>query len=233
MTDSVQFEIQPFGERGWLARLSGFADDVESGLFANAAADAIRLNDGVTDAVAGIDSITLRFDPILIDAETARHALSDGIEKTGAPPTTSKTTAVIEIPVLYGGEAGPDLELVCDRNHLSPAEYVERHSRAPYRVITLGFAPGFAYLGPLDDNLRAPRLSTPRPRLPAGSVGVAGGFTGVYSLPSPGGWNIIGRTPLTLFDAHSPSPFVFQSGVSVRFSSIDEVEFNKLSKQSK
>ncbi len=233
MTDSIQFDVQPFGERGWLARLSGFADDVESGLFANAAADAIRLNDGVTDAVAGIDSITLRFDPTHIDAEMAMHALSDAIEKTGIKSATSITSKVIEIPVLYGGDAGPDLEPVCEHNQLSPAEYVERHSRAPYRVITLGFAPGFAYLGPLDEKLQAPRLATPRPRLAAGSVGVAGGFTGVYSLPSPGGWNIIGRTPLTLFDAQSPSPFLFKPGVSVRFRSIDETGFKKLSKQSK
>ncbi|MEM9619782.1 MAG: 5-oxoprolinase subunit PxpB [Pseudomonadota bacterium] len=231
MTDSIQFDIQPFGERGWLARLSGFAGDVESGLFANAAADAIRLNEGVTDAVAGIDSVTMRFDPTLINAEMAMRTLSDAIEKTGRQSEASITDKEIEIPVLYGGEAGPDLELVCERNQLSPAEYVERHTRASYRVITLGFAPGFTYLGPLDEKLQAPRLATPRPRLTAGSVGVAGGFTGVYSLPSPGGWNIIGRTPHTLFDAQSPSPFFFKPGVSVRFRSIDETEFKKHSKQ--
>lgn len=229
MNSPPDFECIPFGERGWLARIVGFEDDVASGLFANAAADALRPLNGVTDAVAGIDSVTIRFDPTQIETQTAREVLCKVLTTVKAPDAGNTAKDIIDIPVLYGGDAGPDLADLCRNNRLSKDEFTSRHSSAVYRVITLGFAPGFTYLGPLHESLQAPRLATPRPRLPAGSVGIAGSFTGVYSLPSPGGWNIIGRTPVTLFDAHSDNPFIFRPGDSVRFQPIDAAEFQKIS----
>ncbi len=230
MSHAHLLHIEPFGERGWLARLTNFSNDIESGLYANAIADILRNLRGVTDAVAGIDSITIRFDVAQTDAETTYNALLKTIEASG--PTTIKPNKQIDVPVLYGGKAGPDFNSLCQSNNLSPEQLINAHTKQHYRVITLGFAPGFAYMGPLDKCLHAPRLETPRPRLAAGSIGVAGAFTGVYSLPSPGGWRIIGRTPRRLFDAHKPSPFVFEPGAEVRFWSISKAEFDQIEQQS-
>ena len=233
MNGQSDFDYIPFGERGWLVRMTGFADDVASGLHANAAADTIRAHEHITDAVAGIDTITIRFDDTQIDADRALRLLTNAVNNADGSNTANSTDTIIDIPVLYGGAAGPDLDALCARAKLPAADIIGKHSTATYRVITVGFAPGFAYMGPLDESLHAPRLATPRPRVAAGSVAVAGGFTGVYALPSPGGWNIIGRTPLSLFDAQNSSPFLFQPGASIRFHPIDETEFEHLSKQSK
>ena len=229
MIPPPQYQISPFGERGWLAQLLGIDSDIEGGLFANAVAAILRKQPGITDAVAGIDSIAIRFAPKKTNAALAHQQLCEAIETVTPAVTTSYKT--INIPVLYGGEAGPDLMFLCQHNNLSAEQVIEAHSAIPYRVITLGFAPGFAYLGPLDNRLRAPRLKTPRPHLPAGSIGVAGSFTGIYSLPSPGGWQIIGRTPLKLFEAKSPSPFLFEPGTEVRFQPVSQSEYDQIHQQ--
>ena len=226
MTAIPQYQITPFGERGWLAQFTETNSDIEGGLFANAVATILREKPGITDAIAGIDSIAIRFAPQEINPELARQYLRKTIETTTSLATTS--CKKIDIPVLYGGEAGPDLTDLCGRNNLDKEELINAHSATPYRVITLGFAPGFAYLGPLDERLRAPRLETPRAHLPAGSIGVAGSFTGIYSLPSPGGWQIIGRTPLKLFDAKNSSPFIFKPGDEIRFQPISQSEFHHI-----
>jgi inhibitor of KinA len=230
MSPVHHFNIEPFGERGWLVRFSDFTDDIQGGLFANAAADALRKLPSITDAVAGIDSIVIRFDPAQINAETTQRNIVQTIEATATP--SAMPHKHIEIPVLYGGAAGPDFDALCRDNNLSTERLIDAHAARAYRVITLGFAPGFAYLGPLDGRLRASRLATPRPRLAAGSIGVAGTFTGVYSLPSPGGWRIIGRTPLALFDAQSASPFLFEPGAEVRFQPISQSEFDRINQKS-
>lgn len=231
MSDTNDFEFMRFGERGWLATCMRDFDDVTSGLFVNAIADAVRPKNGITDAIAGIDSIAIRFDNTQLDANDALKLLKDATKKTAAPNDTQPPDKTIEIPVLYGGDAGPDLESVCAQTKLTTDQLINKHASPPYRVITVGFAPGFAYMGPLDKALQIPRLATPRARVAAGSVAIAGGFTGVYALPSPGGWNIIGRTPVPLFDAARPSPFLFKPGTAVQFRPIDETEFQELSKQ--
>jgi len=232
MASAISFTIEPFGERGWLAWFEGLADDVASGLFANAVAHAIRAAPGITDAVAGIDSVTIRFDMAAMSSDNAKRTLTEVIEQT-PPQQQAAASTPIDIPVCYGGAHGPDFDDLCKRNLLTPAEVIATHSSTSYRVITLGFAPGFAYLGPLDKRLQAPRLDTPRQRVDAGSVGVAGVFTGVYALPSPGGWRIIGRTPLPLFDVKSGAPFLFRPGAVVRFRPVNESEFNAIREQIK
>jgi len=232
MAVTLSFAIEPFGERGWLARLDGLPDDVACGLFANAIADAIRAAPGITDAVAGIDSITIRFDPAATNSDSAKRILSEAIDQTPTRQQAAASTS-IDIPVCYGGAHGPDFDDLCTRNSLTPKELIAAHSSQSYCVITLGFAPGFAYLGPLDKRLQAPRLDTPRKRVEAGSVGVAGALTGVYSLPSPGGWRIIGRTPIRLFDANSASPFLFKPGIQVRLRPISDGEFHTIREQMK
>ncbi len=231
MSNPGDFEYIPFGEYGWLARLTTTDDDVASGLRVNAIADAIRTHKGITDAVAGIDSIAIRFDGAQMDANDALKFLKDAATQTSPLKAVKNTEATIEIPVFYGGDAGPDLDTVCARSKLTPAQLISKHASPIYRVVTVGFAPGFAYMGPLDKALHVPRLATPRMRVAAGSVAIAGGFTGVYALSSPGGWNIIGRTPSPLFDARNPSPFLFKPGTAVQFRPIDETTFKKLSKQ--
>ncbi|WP_375201493.1 5-oxoprolinase subunit PxpB [Hyphococcus sp.] len=219
------FSLTPFGENGWLATLSG-GDMVARALAANAAADVLRNSSGVTDAVAGVESLILRFRPEEMTTGDAKKKLEDALRQS-----TSKTPAsapAIDIPVCYGGEYGPDFERLCEKLSLAPDQFIALHSSQVYRVLTVGFAPGFAYLGPLPPALQTGRLSTPRAHVPSGSVGVAGAMTGVYALASPGGWPLIGRTPKKLFDPHGAAPFIFTSGAAVRFVPIDEDAFKAL-----
>lgn len=222
------YEIKTFGGNGWIAVLAPGGDDIAKALFANAVAKNIRetpaLKALVIDAVAGMDSITLRFDPAQTAAQHMRSVLAEIIDATSVDQAPDDARQ-IEIPVCYGGAHGPDFDALRDQTGLSAAQLIEAHAAQTYRVLTLGFAPGFAYLGPLDPQLRAPRLDTPRPRVEAGAVGVAGAFTGVYPLASPGGWRIIGRTPKRLFDPHAPSPFMFEAGAEVRFAPISTDAF--------
>jgi len=137
---------------------------------------------------------------------------------------------VVEIPVCYGGDFGPDLGLVASHAQLSAAEVIARHTQPEYLVYMVGFAPGFPYLGGLDARLATPRRAAPRSLVPAGAVGIAGLQTGVYSLPTPGGWQLIGRTPRRLFDAARAQPSLLQAGDRLRFVPISELEFQRLSR---
>lgn len=223
--NAYSWTVTPFGENGWLATLSG-GDMVACALAANAAADALRSVQGVTDAVAGVESLVLRFHPNEITLDDARTKLEHALKKS-TTQTISPETA-IEIPVCYGGEYGPDFDALCQKLSITGDELIALHSSQAYRVLTVGFAPGFAYLGPLPTALQTERLSTPRAYVPSGSVGVAGAMTGVYALASPGGWPLIGRTPKKLFDPHSVAPFLFSAGASVRFRPIDDNAFSEI-----
>ncbi|MFD1394294.1 5-oxoprolinase subunit PxpB [Kroppenstedtia eburnea] len=132
-------------------------------------------------------------------------------------PVTEEDARVVELPVVYGGEYGPDLESVARKNGLSPQEVIRLHSDPSYRVYMLGFVPGFPYLGGMSERIATPRLKDPRPRIPAGSVGIAGSQTGVYPLETPGGWRIIGRTPVRLYDPDRNPPVLLRAGDLVRF----------------
>ena len=134
----------------------------------------------------------------------------------------------VTIPVYYGGEFGPDLDEVASTNNLSIADVIAKHSAAIYKVYMIGFVPGFAYLGGMPEELAMPRKTTPRAAIPAGSVGIAGKQTGVYPLETPGGWQIIGRTPTRLFDASRSSPALLKAGDKVVFKPIDLPEYERL-----
>ena len=136
-----------------------------------------------------------------------------------------KNSQIYNLPVKYGGDFGPDLGKVAEECGLSEGQVVKLHSGIDYRVFMLGFAPGFPYLGGMDDRLFCPRLKTPRLKVLAGSVGIAESQTGVYPNDSPGGWQIIGRTPILLFDANQDPPCLIQPGGYVRFVPITESEF--------
>jgi inhibitor of KinA len=137
----------------------------------------------------------------------------------------------VVIPVCYGEEFGPDLEEVARRNQLTPEEVIDIHTNGHYLVYMIGFAPGFAYLGGMSEKIAAPRKDSPRLHIPAGSVGIAGMQTGVYPIESPGGWRLIGRTPLRLFRPHHPQPSLLQAGDRVRFQAITKEEYKQLQEE--
>jgi KipI family sensor histidine kinase inhibitor len=143
------------------------------------------------------------------------------------------TPRCVQIPVLYGGDGGPDLDHVADHNSLTVDEVVSIHSRPQYLVYMLGFSPGFPYLGGMDERIETPRLDTPRTIIPAGSVGIAEKQTGVYPTATPGGWQIIGLTPLNFFDPDADPPSLLEPGDLIRFVPIDQDEFDAIADEVK
>ena len=135
---------------------------------------------------------------------------------------------LVEVPVLYGGNYGKDIQRVVQFSKLSESEIIQRHQTGNYLVYFLGFTPGFPYLGGMDQDLTTPRIQTPRKRVPQGSVAIAGAQTGIYPFPSPGGWNLIGRTPLEIFNISNPQNSLIQMGNKVQFKSIGEDEYERL-----
>lgn len=171
---------------------------------------------GVRDVASGYCTVGVHYDPRQTDLPLLEQVIHDA----GAEIADLETIAdhpTIEIPVVYGGDEGRDLAAVAAFAGCSEAEVVARHSARVYRVYMLGFVPGFAYLGRVDPSIAAPRHRVPRERVPVGSVGIAGGQTGVYPVDSPGGWQLIGRTNMVMFDAARPQPSLLQPGDRVRF----------------
>jgi KipI family sensor histidine kinase inhibitor len=168
---------------------------------------------GVRDIVPTFRSVGVFFDPLRADIA----ALIDAVRRAAETPAAVDERAPIEVEVAYGGEAGPDLEAVASFARCAPAEVIDRHASMVYRVFMMGFLPGFAYMGTVDDSIAAPRRATPRVRVPAGSVGIAGRQTGIYPFESPGGWQIIGRTAVKPFDPERKQPSLFAPGDMVKF----------------
>ncbi len=184
---------------------------------------------GVLEVVPTYRSLTVYFDPLRTDATTlTRQIRATLTNRIDAPPHAATTHL---IPVWYGGAAGPDLTEVARQAALTPEEASRLHASVTYRVYMLGFSPGFPYLGTVPERIATPRLPTPRRHVAAGSVGIAGTQTGIYPQTSPGGWRIIGRTPIRLFSLTRPKPFLLDPGDMVRFVPIDEDEFGRLSEE--
>jgi KipI family sensor histidine kinase inhibitor len=169
-------------------------------------------------AVPAYASVLVPFDPVALDPDEAGRVVTRLLtELTGAPAPAAEAGRLVEIPVHYGGDDGPDLADVAALNDLRPSDVVELHAGTEYRVCFLGFAPGFAYLGTLPAQIATPRLPAPRERIPAGSVGIAGQGTAVYPFALPGGWRIIGRTEVAMWDLTRDSPALLRPGDQVRF----------------
>ena len=181
---------------------------------------------GVRDIVPTYRSVAVFFDPL----RTNYDALVEHVERVAGRPAqaASLLSDVLRIPVCYGGEWGPDLAAVAEFGRLGADEVIALHTAATYRVFMLGFVPGFAYMGIVDARIAAPRHRTPRVRVPVGSVGIAGVQTGIYSAETPGGWQVIGRTPLRPFDPQRAEPFLLKAGDAVQFFPIDRREFERL-----
>jgi inhibitor of KinA len=179
---------------------------------------------GVRDIVPTFRSVAVYFDPLRTDSDALHQLLRR--EAVRATPADAPPRPPVRIPVCYGGDFGPDLESVAAHAGLSGDEVVRLHAASTYRVFMLGFVPGFTYLGVLDPRIAAPRLAAPRVRVPAGSVGIAGAQTGIYPCETPGGWRLIGRTPVRPFDLERDPPFLLGAGDAVRFHPIDRPAYD-------
>jgi inhibitor of KinA len=207
--------IHPLGDAALLAEL-GTRLDTALNTRAIAIAEALKKRRDVRQAIAGYASITVHFDP----EHTTHEIIGAAIRRLAARrPPVAEPGRLHRIPVTYDG---PDLEAVALRLGLPTTAIAEIHSRPIYRVFLVGFVPGWAYLGPLPEELEVPRLHVPRTKVPAGSVAIAGRQTGIYPLPAPGGWHLIGRTSVRLFLPDSDPPCVFRTGDRVKFFAVTE-----------
>ncbi|HUG47020.1 MAG TPA: 5-oxoprolinase subunit PxpB [Candidatus Limnocylindria bacterium] len=212
-------QIEPFGDAALLVSWPGGIDPATNDLvhaLAERLRSARREGAGWGAPVPSYSSLLATFDPLRLGTEEARSALLALLQEP-LPVAAASSGMVLEVPVRYGGTHGPDLEEVARRTGLSPAQVIELHAARTYRAYLLGFAPGFAYLGTLPPELHLPRRATPRQRVPAGSVAIAAAQTAVYPLATPGGWHLLGRTELRLWDAQRDPPALIRPGQVVRF----------------
>lgn len=185
----------------------------------------------ILEVVPTYRSLTVYFDPLVIAREVLQKYIARYLADFQAAVVAGEMTRIITIPVRYGGEFGPDLEFVAKVNSISEDEVVALHTSVPYLVYMLGFTPGFPYLGGMSERIAAPRLDTPRVKIPAGSVGIAGKQTGIYPIESPGGWQLIGRTPLKVFNPSAENPFLFAAGDYLQFAALGMEEYSAVVEQ--
>ena len=232
---SLPVQLYPLGDA---AVVLEFGNDISAATHRAIAAFSARLRRqpfaGLREVVPAFTTLTVYYDPWLASAhgqylpyERVAAQLHELLQ-VSEEAEVAEETEVVDIPVCYGGAFGPDLAFVAQHTGLSPAEVIARHTAPEYLVHMIGFAPGFPYLGGLDARLATPRRPQPRPLVLAGAVGIAGPQTGIYSLPTPGGWQLIGRTPLALFDAAWEQPSRLRAGQRLRFVAISEGEFAEI-----
>lgn len=187
--------------------------------------------EGVVEVIPAYRSLLIVYDPLVTDPQSLEDNVNlmdnrlDALDI--APPKT------VEIPVLYGGDFGPDIEFVASTHNLTVENVIKIHSGAFYQIYMIGFTPGFPFMGPLPEELCTPRLDTPRELVPAGSVGIANNQTGIYPVDSPGGWRLIGRTPLNLFNPSKKEPFLYAAGDKIKFVQISEKEYYRILSEEK
>lgn len=228
-------EISPLGDAAVLIRLGDRIDE-ETHLRVRALSLYLERHPfpGMIEQVPAYSTIAVYYDPLAFAAlstepGTPYTRVRDILQSLVPAPEDSEPAArLIEIPTCYGGELGPDLSFVAQHSRLSPGEVVDTHTSQTYRVYMLGFSPGFPYLGGMSERIAAPRRASPRLAVPAGSVAIAGTQTGIYPIESPGGWQIIGRTALKLFEPEREPPALLHMGDEIRFRSISPEEYRAL-----
>ena len=211
--------IVPRGDSALVLELQD-TDPLQVNAQAVAIADVIRDEGiaGVLDVVPTFETVAVYFEPLKADIEGLHGLLTAAAARSlGTPSAPTPATVLHRIPVTYGGPFGPDLVDVASAVGLTEEALVSLHSTPVYRVLMLGFIPGFAYMGPVAPAIAVPRRTTPHAMVPAGSVGIAGTQTGIYPSDSPGGWHVIGRTSVKPFDPDRPEPFLFKAGDRVQF----------------
>jgi inhibitor of KinA len=214
------------GDRGLLLE---FGDEISREISEKVRRMALAIQahgmEGIIETVPTYRSLLIVYNPLLLALDDLRKCcirVEEGLQQTPLPEPK-----LTRIPVVYGDLYGPDLEEVARYHQISPEEVVRLHCSIPYFIYMIGFMPGFPYMGELPQGLATPRLKTPRLSVPKGSVGIAQRQTGIYSIRSPGGWHILGRTPVELFDPEKDPPALLQMGDLVQFYPISEKEFNE------
>lgn len=228
--------IRPLGDTALRVQLGEKLDEATHARVqaACAAIEAASLP-GVRELVPAYTTVTVHYDPVSVALASGRSDdlagwLGERVEQLIARAGKAKVAKrhIVEVPVCYGGEFGPDLARVAAQAKLPPEEVIKRHAKADYWVAMVGFAPGFPYLMGLPRELATPRLAKPRTAVPAGSVGIAGEQTGIYPLATPGGWNLIGRAAVRLFEPRNDPPVKLQVGDRVKFRAVTREEFARL-----
>ena len=231
--------FQPMGDRCLIIEFESRVDpEINTRVRSVAQHLIIHPIEGIVDIVPAFTTVAVHYRPEAVrdgsPSQSPYRRLCQAIERSlarGVTPTDAGARAV-EVPVCYGGEFGPDLDEVAVQCHLTPQQVIALHAASPHQVYMLGFAPGFPYLGGLDSRLETPRRSTPRTKVPAGSVAIAREQSAIYSIETPGGWNILGRTPLKLFTPETDPPCVLQPGDNVRFVPVTVEQFNAMREKS-
>lgn len=208
--------IVPLGDSSVLVQF-GREMDISINRRVHALANLVEASsiDGVVETVPAYATLLVQYDPLVLSFTQVREILREKISQ--AEGAVVRKPRQVQVPVRYGGEYGVDLESVARRLQQRVEEVIRLHTQRIYTIYMMGFTPGFPYMGKLDDALFMPRLETPRTRVPAGTVAIAGSQTGIYPIDSPGGWQLIGWTPLRLFDPDSDAPFLFAPGDEVKF----------------
>lgn len=240
-TQTVQAEFYPLGENAIMVEFGKFIDPaINRKVMALAAYLEQQPFSGLLEYISAYKNITIFYDPLLVNALPIEAGDGDMplsyrkmlklLEEAIAEIDMNKTSKakVVEIPVCYGGEFGPDIEFVAEHNHLSVQEVIDIHSSGEYLVYMIGFAPGFPFLGGMSEKIATPRRSSPRLVIPVGSVGIAGSQTGAYPIETPGGWQLIGRTPAALFCPQNHPPTLLDAGNMVKFKPITLEEYNAI-----
>ncbi|WP_299704111.1 5-oxoprolinase subunit PxpB [uncultured Pontibacter sp.] len=226
------FQLYPLGDAAVTVQ---FGDSIDEDTHAKVRTFSAYLErhpfPGLVEQVPAFSTVTIYYDPWVLSEQGLYNPYTRVTEqlqnmlKLAKKSQKTASPRVVEIPVCYNGSFGPDLEYVARHTKLTPQEVIASHSRGKYLVYMIGFAPGFPYLGGMSKKLATPRKQHPRANIPAGTVGIAGNQTGIYPIETPGGWQLIGRTPLRLFDPDREQPSLLQAGDLVKFVPISEEEF--------
>ncbi len=215
------------GDRGLLVEYGDVIDpDVNNKVRSMAIIMEKESSKSVIETIPTYRSLLIIYDPAITNPtklEKEILALEERISQIKIPPPDT-----VEIPVCYGGEFGPDIQFVADHNSITKDDVIRIHSGAEYQIYMIGFTPGFPFLGGLPKELYTPRLETPRSFVPERSVGIANNQTGIYPLASPGGWQLIGKTPLRLFAPEHSNPFIYKVGDRIKFKPISAEDYNRL-----
>ncbi len=220
------------GDRGLLMEFGNVIDPaINTRIRAMAGRLSEDLPPGVDEIIPTYCAVILVYDPMATDPDTLIPRLTTLNAELDAHPLPAPV--IVELPVCYHPDLGPDLAHVAKVHDLTPEEVVEIHTAPLYPIYMIGFTPGFPYLGGLPERLHTPRLSSPRTHVPAGSVGIANNQTGIYPIASPGGWQLIGQCPVNLFDPHREDPILLTAGSLLKFNAISMDEFRRLKEENR